>query len=213
MTTAGQIIVLNGAPRSGKSSIAAVVVQTFDGEWENVGVDSFERVTPPRLRPGIGLRPGGERPDIEAVLPLLFGMLYESVVARSKRGVNVVVDVVVARELRGDRGVALLVGDERREDLLECLVAGLPALHVGVRCPIEVIMKRRDAQPVGYETTAADGAVPDPVLLWQEEVHRPGIYDLEVDTSALSPAEAAARIRDHLDHGPPPNAFRRLAEL
>jgi chloramphenicol 3-O phosphotransferase len=204
MTTAGQIIVLNGAPRSGKSSIAAVIVETFDGEWENVGVDSFQRVTPPRLRPGIGLRPGGERPDIEAVLPLLFGMLYESVVARSKRGVNVVVDV--GHHDAYSQPLGILPDVARR-------LAGLPALLVGVRCPIEVIMKRRDAQPVGYETTAADGAVPDPVLLWQEEVHRPGIYDLEVDTSVLSPAEAAARIRDHLDHGPPPNAFRRLAEL
>jgi chloramphenicol 3-O phosphotransferase len=204
MTTAGQIIVLNGAPRSGKSSIAAAIVETFDGEWVNVGVDSFQRVTPPRLRPGIGLRPGGERPDIEAVLPLLFGMLYESVVARSKRGVNVVVDV--GHHDAYSQPLGILPDVARR-------LAGLPALLVGVRCPVDVIMQRRDAQPVGYETTAADGTVPDPVLLWQEEVHHPGIYDLEVDTSVLSPAEAAARIREHLDHGPPPSAFRRLAEL
>ena len=62
----GQIVVLNGAPRSGKSSIAAAIQATFDGVWMNLGVDVFARhVTPPRCQPGIGLRPGGERPDLE----------------------------------------------------------------------------------------------------------------------------------------------------
>jgi chloramphenicol 3-O phosphotransferase len=204
MTTPGQIIVLNGAPRSGKSSIAAVIVETFDGEWVNLGVDSFHTITPPRLRPGIGLRPGGERPDIEAVLPLLFGMLYESVAAHSKRGVNVVVDV--GHHDAYTQPLSILPDVARRLD-------GLPALLVGVRCPIEVIMQRRDADPAGYVTTAAEGAVPAPVLLWQEEVHRPGIYDLEVDTSVLSTEAAAARIRDHLEHGPRPTAFKRLSGL
>ncbi len=35
----GQIIILNGAPRSGKSSIATVVQETFEGVWMNLGVD------------------------------------------------------------------------------------------------------------------------------------------------------------------------------
>ena len=51
---AGWVVVLNGAPRSGKSSIAAVIQETFDGPWMNLGVDVFSRqVTPPRYRPGI----------------------------------------------------------------------------------------------------------------------------------------------------------------
>jgi chloramphenicol 3-O phosphotransferase len=49
------------------------------------------------------------------------------------------------------------------------------------------------------------------VRLFQQEVHIPGIYDLEVDTAVLSPAECAAVIREHLDHGPAPSAFQRLA--
>jgi chloramphenicol 3-O-phosphotransferase len=31
----GQIVILNGVPRSGKSSIAAVIQDTFDGLWMN----------------------------------------------------------------------------------------------------------------------------------------------------------------------------------
>ena len=54
---------------------------------------------------------------------------------------------------------------------------------------------------------------PAPVGLWQERVHRPGIYDLEVDTSLLSPEECAAAIRRRLDDPAPPTAFRQLALL
>src|SRR5215210_8201638 len=64
----GQIIILNGAPRSGKSSIVAVIQETFDGLWMNLGVDRFMSMTPARYLPGIALRPGGERQDIEPVI-------------------------------------------------------------------------------------------------------------------------------------------------
>jgi chloramphenicol 3-O-phosphotransferase len=37
----GQIIILNGAPRSGKSSIVEVIQDTFDGVWINLGIDGF----------------------------------------------------------------------------------------------------------------------------------------------------------------------------
>lgn len=50
---AGQIIILNGAPRSGKSSIARAIQESFDGVWLNLGVDVYEQATPARYRPGI----------------------------------------------------------------------------------------------------------------------------------------------------------------
>jgi chloramphenicol 3-O phosphotransferase len=204
MTDLGKIVVLNGAPRSGKSSIAAAMRDAFDEPWINLGVDSFMTITPVRLRPGIGLRPGGERPDIEAVVPLLYGMLYESVANHTRRGSNVVVDV--GHHDAHSQPLGILGDVARRLD-------GLPAWLVGVRCPIEVVMQRReDGDPAHYERWAPDGTIPDSVRRWQDEVHRPGIYDLAVDTSVLSPAEAAAQIRDHILTGPPPRAFRVLAD-
>ena len=87
MSDPGVIVVLNGAPRSGKSTIARAIQDAGDGMWLNLGVDAFcEYVTPARLMPGIGLRPGGERPDLEAHLPALFDALYGSVVALSLLG-------------------------------------------------------------------------------------------------------------------------------
>jgi chloramphenicol 3-O phosphotransferase len=49
------VIVLNGVPRSGKSSIARALMER-DGVWANVGVDVPQAATPPNLQPGMGLR-------------------------------------------------------------------------------------------------------------------------------------------------------------
>jgi chloramphenicol 3-O phosphotransferase len=206
--TPGWIVVLNGPPRSGKSSIVDVIQETFDGPWLNLGVDVFSQfVTPPGLRPGIGLRPGGgERPDIEELIPALFAAFYDSVAAHSRHGLNVIVDVghhdAYARPLR-------VLPDAARR------VAGLPALLVGVRCPLPVIMQRRTTGQPGregrYRTSGPGGGIPEPVRRWQLEVHQPGIYDLEIDTSAVTPEIAAAMIRERLA-GPAPTAFRELAE-
>jgi chloramphenicol 3-O phosphotransferase len=198
----GRIVILNGAPRSGKSSIAVAIQETFDGVWMNLGVDGFMRMTPARFMPGMGLRPGGERRDIEPLVQTLYGALYESIAAHSRAGLNVVVDV------GHHDGYAV-----PRHILPDCAsrLSGLPVLFVGVRCPIGTIMERR--RDTGWKVGgAADDPIPRPVLLWQKEVHTPGIYDLEVDTSVLSPEECAAAIRRHLDDGPPSSAFRQLAE-
>ncbi|HET8631577.1 MAG TPA: hypothetical protein VFL91_29500 [Thermomicrobiales bacterium] len=207
--TPGQIVILNGAPRSGKSSIVAAIQETSDDPWLNLGVDVFVReVTPPRYRPGIGLRPGGESPDLEPLVPVLYAGLYESIAAHSRLGLNVVADV--GHHDAYTRPLNILADCARR-------LVGLPVLFVGVRCPIEVIMARRNAGQVGregeYVAGSAADPVPAPVRRWQRAVHEPGIYDLEVDTSVLSPPECAAAIRRRLDEGPPPTACRRLAAL
>ncbi len=74
-------------------------------------------------------------------------------------------------------------------------------------------MARRDAATAegqrGYLGTAPDGSIPDPVLRWQEAVHTPGVYDVEVDTSVATPAECATTIRRRIEEGPP-TAFDHL---
>ena len=207
VTQPGQIVILNGAPRAGKSSIVAAIQETFDGVWMNLGVDVFMRdVMPPQYRPGIGLRPGGERPDLEPLIEVLYAALYESIAAHSRLGLDVVVDV--GHHDAYSRPRHMLAGCARR-------LAGLPVLFIGVRCPLDVIIQRRDAGQAGREHMYARGTaadpVPEPVRRWQREVHRPGIYDLEVDTSKLTPAECAAAIREWLRAGPAPSAFARIA--
>ena len=54
---AGQIIVLNGTPRAGKSSIAQAIQDGFDGVWMNLGLDKFKKATPERFQPMVVDRP------------------------------------------------------------------------------------------------------------------------------------------------------------
>src|SRR5262249_24323009 len=173
------------------------------GPWMNLGVDRFMQMTPARYQPGIGLRPGGERQDLELLVSTLYSAMYESIAAHSRLGLNVVVDVGHHDAYAVPRGI--LPDCARR-------LSGLPVLFVGVRCPIEVIVERRRA--TGWNTESSpDAPAPRPVQLWQREVHIPGIYDLEVDTSLLSPGECAELIRQRLEHGPAPSAFQRLAAM
>ncbi len=204
----GQIVILNGAPRAGKSSIVTIIQDTFEGVWMNLGVDVFARgITPKRYQPGIGLRPGpgpqkgGDNPELERLVPTLYFAMYDSVAAHSRLGLNVIVE----------GGLHGAIHPTLPSDCAKRL-ANLPVLFVGVRCQLDEIMKRRNASPPGrYAVSTPDDPVPPPVRLWQEEVHKAGIYDLEIDTSLLSPEECADAIRARLKEGPG-TAFQRLAD-
>ena len=166
----------------------------------NLGVDGFMRMTPERYQPGIGLRLGGERPDLEPTIVTLYLAMYRSIAAHSRLGLNVVVDVGHHDSYSVPRGILPACARELRD---------LPVLFVGVRCSLDAVMERRQATwGIDY---AEDGTVPAPVLRWQQAVHEPGIYDLEVDTSASTPEACADAIRRRLEDGPPGTAFARLA--
>ncbi|MEP7455934.1 chloramphenicol phosphotransferase [Phyllobacterium sp. SB3] len=206
MVQAGQIIILNGAPRSGKSSIVKVIQESFHGIWMNLGVDNYSSITPEALRPGIGLRPGGERQDIEPIIPVMYAALYESIAAHSRLGLNVVADFGHHDAYARPRHI-----------LSDCAkrLCGLPVLFVGVHCPIEIIMERRNAGHSGreglYAMGSANEVIPEPVARWQKEVHRSVIYDLEIDTSLASPAECAERIKQALaEQDKKPGAFEQM---
>lgn len=193
----GRIVVLNGAPRSGKSSIVAAMQER--GAWLNLGVDVFSHSLPEALRPGIGLRPGGERPELEPAVERLYLALYDSLAAHARQGFDVVADLGHHDDYA--RPLGILPQCARR-------LAGLPALLVGVTCPVDVIMARRNADPRGGFYVAGEG-VPAPVRRWQDAVHRPGIYDLAVDTRAMTPGQCAEAVLAALDRGG--TAFARLA--
>lgn len=207
----GTIVVLNGVPRSGKSSIARALQRSaVGGPWLNLGVDTLADAIPADVRPGIGLRPGGERPDLEGSVDILFNALYATVAAWSRAGLNVVVDVGHHDDYSKPLGILGRVATS---------LAELPAYFVGVRCPVGVIMARRDAgaggagdgEPGGrYVTSEPDGGVPDIVGRWEEAVHHPGIYDLEVDTSTMSPEACAAAVVERVE-ARQPVAFAYLA--
>lgn len=205
----GQIILLNGAPRSGKSSIVKVIQNTFDGVWINLGVDSFIQTLPDHLKPGIGLRPiapnsPAERPEIETIIPTLYAALHESIAAHSRLGLNVVTDI----GYHDAYAKPLTVLEDARKQL-----EGLPVLFVGVRCNIETIMQRRNSgDPTKYATGTESNPIPEPVRRWQEAVHKDMSYDLEVDTSRASPEECASEIQEFLSRSNFPSSSGRKGQ-
>ena len=182
MSEQGKVIVLNGTPRSGKSSIARAVQDSFPGTWMNLGVDISRLTTPPHAQPGIGLRPGEPSHPAAPLVPVLYRALWESIAAHARLGLNVVADVGLY-----DRAIA---DDASRR------LAGLRVLFVGVRCPVEVVLERRPVSPDGYATER------EPAERWEERVHAPWTYQIQVDTSRLSAAECAADIQKVLDTAP-----------
>lgn len=194
----GQVVVLNGPPRAGKTSIALALQEHADVAWIALGVDGAMHMTPAHLLPGVGLRPGGERPDLEPFIRVHFAALYDSVAAHARHGLN------VAMDLSGHDAYTRPLGVHRDGALR---LAGLPVLFVGVHCPLPVILQRR--REAGYLSAETVEATPEPVLRWQREAHTPGVYDLELDTSERSPAECAIAIRARLASGPPGTAFWR----
>lgn len=190
--TPGQIVILNGVPRSGKTSIAQALQERGPGIWVNLGVDAWTSALPEQVRPGIGLRPGGERPDLEDLVVTLYAALWDSVAAHARSGLDVVVDVGIHDAYAAPRGIA-------REAAWR--LEGLPVLVVGVRCPVEVIWERRRAS-WGQDRRDADDETVAAVERWQSAVHDPMDYDLELDTSSLSPARCADAIVARLAESP-----------
>ncbi|QQR39149.1 chloramphenicol phosphotransferase CPT family protein [Devosia rhizoryzae] len=188
MQKPGRVVILNGAPRSGKSSLAHAFQASAPGRWVIWGVDAFNKTLPPSLLPGIGLRPGGERPDLEPEVEKLYGVYFAALLAYAETGFDVVADL------------GLHSSYSRPFDpyiLMQQRLAGPRLVVVGVLCPIDVIMARRNADPQGGFYAAGQG-VPAPVALWQEAVHAGKTYDLELDTSVLSPEAGAALIGSRL---------------
>lgn len=190
--TLGRIVILNGAPRSGKSSLARAIQKTISGTWLNLGVDSMAASTPPDLMPGIGLRPGGERPDLEPAVAKLYDLLFASIRHASESGFDVVTDVGMHEEYFSP----LHILDRAAENL-----GPLGALLIGIDCGIDEIMRRRNADPQGGFYATGD-TPPPPVLRWQEAVHKGKVYDLRLDMGRLSPDQGARNIAALLANPP-----------
>ena len=180
----GRVVILNGAPRSGKSSLARAIQATVPGTWLNTGVDSLMSTLPPALMPGIGLRPGGERPDLEPAVAQLYDLLFATIRLQAESGFDVVADLGMHEDYSSPLGIL---------DSAAKTLGPLGALLIGIDCDIDEIMRRRNADPQGGFYATGDKP-PPPVLLWQEGVHRDKDYDLRLDMGRLSPEEGAVHI-------------------
>lgn len=197
----GRVVILNGAPRSGKSSLARAIQTTVPGNWLNTGVDSLMATLPPALMPGIGLRPGGERPDLEPAVAKLYDLLFATIRLQAEAGFDVIADLGIHEDYAAPLGIL---------DRAAATLGPLGALLIGVDCDIDEIMRRRNADPQGGFYASGD-TPPPPVLRWQESVHRSKDYDLRLDMGRLTSEEGAAQVAALLADPPAVAALIRQA--
>jgi chloramphenicol 3-O phosphotransferase len=196
----GNIIILNGTSSSGKTSIVKALQQLLAEPYLDAGIDKFLWMLPKRYinEPEYWHQvftyawPSPGELVIEAG-PLGFQLMtgmHQAVAALARAGNHAIVDHVLLEPAW----------------VAECaeVFHRLPALFVGVRCPLEVVEQReRDRRDRTLGQARAQF----------HKVHAHGLYDLEVDTSQLSPEQCAQRIAARLLDGPPPQALAILREL
>lgn len=186
----GTIIMINGTSSSGKTSILKALQAAFTEPYLDAGIDRFVWMLPSRWL---------NRPLWEDVIGLavkagptghkLFSGMHHTLVALSQRGNHVIADHVLVEPTW----------------VRECaeLLSPLPAYLIGLRCPLAILEQRE----IDRKDRTLGQARPQ-----FEIVHAHQIYDLELDTSLLTPQESAQKIQERIAQGEP-TAFRRLLEI
>jgi chloramphenicol 3-O phosphotransferase len=190
-----RIIYLNGTSSAGKSSIARALLERLDVPYLHVQLDVFMQMVPAHGWERVGGMvmtsvPGhGIQVDFGPVCQPLFSGFHRSLTALASAGNRLIVDDVLLERRWLREAVEALVGHE--------------VCFVGVHCPVEIAEARerlRSDRDVGIARGQYD----------QVHVHR--LYDVEVDTSLMTPQSCAERILEAQQELRSPAAFERLRD-
>lgn len=175
-----RIILLNGPSSAGKSSIAAELLDLLDPPHFAVPVDAVNAM---RSRQATARLAEDEVADVLERTVLGYHRVLAGLAAA---GNPVLADHVL-----------------RPHWLDDCLAVlrAVEVVFVGVRCPLPEL-RRREAARGDRTAGQAERQI--------AYVHAHNDYDVECDTSVLSPRECALRIRDHLAKPCGERAFDRL---
>ena len=184
----GHIVWLNGTTSAGKTSIAHQIQEQAQETYLLTGLDEMASRVPIKLdRERKDDEPPSDHQWFEFVVSAADGELVELRVGSAFRE-------LLASMYRGaaelaDAGFNVIIDDVLLDAdqfaSAKAALAGHPVCFVGVRCPVDVATRRERARGdrrLGLARTQMDA------------VHLHGDYDIEVDTSKLSPREAAEHI-------------------
>jgi chloramphenicol 3-O phosphotransferase len=173
-----QVIVLNGASSSGKTSIARALQEVLPGTWLTFGVDNLIDALPGRGedgRSGLVFEPNGTitlSPEFRA----LGDVWYRSLALLARDGAALILDEVLLFGAAGQQRLAVALD-------------GLAVLWVGVHCDPNVAATREASRP---------DRVPGMAVAQADAVHAGVAYDVEVDTTHRSALACARSIAEQV---------------
>jgi chloramphenicol 3-O phosphotransferase len=198
------VVILNGAPSSGKSSIIRSMQALATGPWLAMGPDRFLPMLPARY---VDLDGTGS-PEGQA------GLRWRRDAGDAAPAIRLESGPLGAAWLEAMRvataAVARLGHDVLVEDVITCnagwrawaaALGGIPVLTVAVRCPLDTL-ERRESARTDRQPGHARGV--------HRQVRDSLECDFVVDTEHASPEECAAAILSCIEYGPPPTALAQL---
>jgi chloramphenicol 3-O phosphotransferase len=200
----GNIVFLNGTSSSGKTTLSLALQDRLEEPWLHLALDQFRDGMPGRFRglnspagtPGaMGLNVVPVVTDEGAYTDIQFGCMgnrmlrgmRRAIAAMAHSGNNIIIDDII-------------MNDQFLQDYLVAM-EGLNVIFVGVRCPLPIINERERQRPGRFPGTAVGHFA---------STHAHKIYDIEVDTSVLSPETCAGKIAMFIQQGNKPTAFETL---
>jgi len=180
------IIFINGTSSSGKTTLVKALQNRFSEPFLDMGIDRFIWMLPSRYLD----RPLWDEILGKAVQPghqglVLFSGMHHAIAAAAKRGNNIIADHVFVEKAWMEECASLF--------------ADMNAFLVGLHCPLEVLERRekdRKDRTLGQARAQFD------------VIHKYVVYDLELDTSKLTPEACVDRVIERLKV--PPKAFKHL---
>lgn len=193
---AGWAIILNGPSSAGKTSIQRALQDSLEQPVLATGIDDFHVMLPERFLSedtpdgqGINIHIGAS--DGHRTLAVEFGPAAQKVIHGMHRSIAALIDTgncVVVDHIFYD--------PSWRSDLDEALQTR-PFYVVGVHCPLAELERREQARATEDPTRAG---IIGHARSHYATVHAEHQYDLELDSSRLSPRECAQRIIKSLLH-------------
>lgn len=212
----GQIVVISGTSGSGKTTTCAHLARRAEEPWLMFGMDLAVGTLIPAKFTMFGSRKeeGYQPTKYGPVCMQVLAAMHAMVAAAARTGQNMVVDhlmfvdppVLQDAVWRMEDVPVLFVNLKPARDVLEKRVT-TREIHV-IPDPIREAMAA-----AGPDILAAMGAELAEAAPWfYDHAYANTIYDLELDTSAMTPDEVCERIEARLAEGPG-TAFARLREI
>ena len=174
------IVVLNGASSSGKTTLARELQLTFQEPYLRFGTDTVHSMLPSRFA-------GGKKTQNENIVRTAILGMNSCAATFADAGNNVIVDTVMLN----------------RESVAECARALVRyrAFFIGLFCDDGELRRRSSGRGRDMVNIALQQA---------RYVHTHSIYDLKISTEGKSPSVMAEQVRNLVNSRTKPEAFKRL---